>query len=230
MQNNTCTTTVETMLGGMKKELTDNLGNRHARPRKFKSFFPHSSTKALPLFLPLLACALLPSKHAMATSSSAATPVGGSHSVRPVNAFSLAHFRALANLPSLKALHPLADSQMLLSGMKALAERVPELKAAGALARRAAHEVDKYEWAFPNAEGDSVAHVASHGFNHAAAILARLRGALPRAPSSGSIDDAQLDKLLAKAFRAAVKARKANAEIDVEHEALKQAQAMLATL
>ena len=56
MQNNTCTTTVETMLGGMKKELTDNLGNRHARPRKFKSFFPHSSTKALPLFLPLPAC------------------------------------------------------------------------------------------------------------------------------------------------------------------------------
>ena len=51
MQNNTCTTTVETMLGGMKKELTDNLGNRHARPRKFKSFFPAFINKSSPALL-----------------------------------------------------------------------------------------------------------------------------------------------------------------------------------
>ena len=142
--------------------------------------------------------------------------------------FSLAYTRAQANLPLLQALHPDVDQALLLSGLQELAARLPALKEAGALARRAAHENDKYNWAFPDdaLASSSITRVAEHGFSHHAAIVARLRSRLPDPPES--LDRAAFDKLVARSFRAAVKARKRNAAINIEREALKRARTALA--
>ena len=96
------------------------------------------------------------------------------------------------------------------------------------LAARALHESNKYAWAFPDdaMSSTSIALVASHGFKHADAILARLRRKLGDVQTT--LDDAAFDKLVGRAFRSAVKARKAgNASLNIERAALKEARAAL---
>lgn len=141
----------------------------------------------------------------------------------PASCFSLAHRRAVATLPLLQPLlqPQTPDKQVLLAGLQALASQEAKLRKPAALAAKAAREIAKYEWAFP-ADDSSIEAVARAGFDHSAAIIDRLRSALP--PSS---DCATLDKLLGKAFRAAVRERKADAGVNIENAALKHARSKL---
>ena len=146
----------------------------------------------------------------------------------PASCFSLARRRAVATLPLLQPLlQPRTpDKQILLTGLEALSSQTPELRKPAALAAKAAREIEKYAWAFPADDTSMcIEVVARAGFDHSAAIIDRLRSALPLARDP---DCPAVDKLLAKAFRAAVRDRKADSGVNIEKAALKHARSKLA--
>ena len=146
--------------------------------------------------------------------------------------FSLAHRRAVATLPLIQARCGAIAPQTLLDGLQKLASRAPELRKPPELAARAVKELDKYAWAFPDSalskELSGVEQVVRAGFDHASAIISRLRSAI----QATGTDRAVLDKLLGKAFREAVKARKAAGAsgVNIEQVAVRIARSKLAAL